>query len=155
MTRTLHLTITTPSTVLVDRTDISAVRAEDASGGFGILPGHTELLTVLPASVVRWRAADGVARFCAVRSGVLTVSRGRTVAIACRQGVIGDDLAELEAQVQAMRADETDADRRARGEQVQLHARVVRQMMRYLHPGELPEPTSPEPVRRDSGEAGS
>ena len=59
MTDALHLTITTPATVLVDRDDVARVRAEDESGGFGILPGHADLLTVLPASVVRWRSGDG------------------------------------------------------------------------------------------------
>ena len=82
MSKALHLTITTPATVLVDRTDVRSVRAEDDSGGFGILPGHTDLLTVLPASVVRWRNGDGVTHYCALRGGVLTVSGGRRVAIA-------------------------------------------------------------------------
>jgi F-type H+-transporting ATPase subunit c len=42
--------------------------------------------------VVRWRTADGAARFCAVHGGVFTVSAGRKVAIACREGVVGDSL---------------------------------------------------------------
>ena len=136
MSATLHLTITTPATVLVDRTDVAAVRAEDESGGFGILPGHTDFLTVLPASVVRWREADGVGRYCVVSGGVLTVSGGQRVAVACRQGRTGDDLARLEAEVEAMRAAEVDAERRARVEQMRLHARAVRQLMRYLRPGQ-------------------
>jgi len=135
MSDALHLTITTPSAVLVDRTDISAVRAEDESGGFGILPGHTDLLTVLPASVVRWQSADGTTRYCALRGGVMTVTGGTRVAVACRQGSLGDDLATLEAEVQALRAAESDADKRARVEQMRLHARAVRQLMRFLRPG--------------------
>lgn len=144
MSAALHLTISTPSTVLVDRADVASVRAEDASGGFGILPGHADLLTILPASVVRWRGPDGLARFCALRRGVLTVSGGRHVAVACRQGTVGDDLAALEADVRVMQAAETDADRRARVEQMRLHARAVRQLMRYLRPD---RPDGFEPVR--------
>ena len=132
MSGRLHLTITTPAAVLVDATDVGAVRAEDASGGFGILPGHTDLMTVLPVSVVRWHGGDGVAHYCAVRGGVLTVAGGQLVSIACRQGATGDDLAALEAEVQALRAAETEAERHARVEQTQMHARVVRQLMRYL-----------------------
>jgi F-type H+-transporting ATPase subunit epsilon len=135
MNATLHLTITTPSTVLVDSAHVRSVRAEDESGGFGILPGHADLLTVLPASVVRWRGGDDVGHYCALRGGVLTVTQGHHVAIACRQGAVGDDLAKLEADVRAMRAAETDADRRARVEQMRLHARAVRQLMLYLRPG--------------------
>jgi F-type H+-transporting ATPase subunit epsilon len=135
MSGALHLTVTTPATVLVDRADVRSVRAEDASGSFGILPGHADFLTVLSASVLRWRGDDGVERFCALNGGVLTVAAGRKVAVACRQGTVGDDLARLEAEVKALRTAEVEADRRARIEQVRLHARAVRQLMRYLRPG--------------------
>jgi len=130
----LHLVITTPMAVLAD-TEVTAVRAEDASGGFGILPGHADLLTVLPDSVVRWRNRAGSLRYCALHSGVLTVTGGREIAIACREGQLGDDLAELEQQVRQMRAAELDSGRRARVDHLQLHARAVRQLMRYLRPG--------------------
>ena len=49
----LHLTIATPAKLLVDIEDVRSVRAEDASGSFGILAGHADLLTVLSLSVVR------------------------------------------------------------------------------------------------------
>lgn len=150
MNKTLHLTITTPAAVLVDRADVRSVRAEDSSGGFGILPGHTDLLTALPASVVRWRDGDSLMHYCALRGGVMTVTQGQFVAIACRQGVMGDDLPGLQAQVQALRAAETDAERQARVEQLRLHTRVVRQLMRFLRPGpthgaETPGPTDHGP----------
>lgn len=136
MSDPLRLTITTPESVLVDRADVVSVRAEDESGGFGILPGHADFLTVLPASVVRWRESGGVTRFCVVEGGVLTATGGTRVAIACRQGTVGDDLGRLEADVAAMRLAATDADRRARTEQLRLHAHAVRQLMRYLRPGQ-------------------
>lgn len=135
MTGALHLSIVTPTAILVDREDVAAVHAEDASGSFGVLPGHTDLLTVLPASVVRWHGADGTAHYCALRGGVLRVTRGHNVAIICRQGALGDDLARLEAEVRDLRATEADSDRRARVEQTRLHAHVVRQLMRFLRPG--------------------
>ena len=106
MSAALHLTVTTPAQILIESGDVVAVRAEDQSGSFGILPGHADLLTVLVPSVVRWRTADGAARFCAVRGGVFTVASGRDVAVACREGVVGDSLDELEAKVRAVRAQE-------------------------------------------------
>ena len=42
MTAILHLSITTPMTLLVNETATCSVRAEDISGSFGILPGHTD-----------------------------------------------------------------------------------------------------------------
>lgn len=144
MTDWLRLTITTPTTVLVDSIDVVAVRAEDESGGFGVLPGHADLLTVLPASVVRWRERSGATRFCAVRGGVFTVSDGERVAIACRQGTTGDDLAELETDVRNMRKAQAEADKSARVEQMRLHAHAVRQLMRYLRP-DRPSEFGPPP----------
>lgn len=132
---TLRLSISTPTSVLVRDLEVRAVRAEDESGSFGILPGHTDFLTVLEASVVRWRTADDVLHYCAQGGGLLTVEGGASVAIACRQGTLGDDLPKLVAEVARLRAAETDAERKARVEQMRLHARAVRQLMRYLRPG--------------------
>lgn len=139
MSRTLRLTITTPNVVLLDEADVRSVRAEDKSGGFGILPGHADLLTVLPPSVVRWRASDGTERYCAIRRGVMTVRKGEIVSIACRQGVPGGDLRELEAEVESARAAEKEASARARVEETRLHASAVRQLVRYLHPSSVSE----------------
>lgn len=103
MSGALHLTVTTPGQILVDSGDVPTVRAEDESGGFGILPGHADLLTALVPSVVRWRTADGSTHFCGVRSGVFTVSAGHNVTVACREGVLGTSLEDLEAKVRAVR----------------------------------------------------
>jgi F-type H+-transporting ATPase subunit epsilon len=134
MNATLHLTVTTPSQILVESDNVAAVRAEDQSGSFGILPGHADLLTVLTSSVVHWRAADGATSFCAVRGGVFTVSAGHNVAVACREGVVSDSLQDLEAKVRAVRAQQLEDDRKARVEQVRAHAFAVRQLVRYLQP---------------------
>jgi F-type H+-transporting ATPase subunit epsilon len=138
MSDALHLTIATPASVLVDAEDVRSLRAEDSRGAFGVLPGHADLLTVLPPSVVRWTRAGDSARYCALSGGVLTVSAGNRVAIACRRGTVGDDLERLEADVAAQRAAELDADRRAKVEQLRLHARALRQLMHYLRPGGRP-----------------
>lgn len=135
MNSTLHLTVTTPAHILVDSDDVVAVRAEDQSGSFGIRPGHADLLTVLVPSVVRWRTADGTARFCAVRGGVFTVSAGRNIAVACREGVVSDSLEDLETKVRAVRAQQLESDRKARAGRVRVHAYAVRQLVRYLRPG--------------------
>ena len=132
MSGTLHLTIATPEAAVVDDPAVQALRAQDESGAFGILPGHADLLTVLPPSVVRWRGADGAARFCAVRGGVLTVRAGREVAIAAREAHLGDAIETLEAGIAATRAQEADEARRAGVDAARLHAAAVRQLMVYL-----------------------
>lgn len=134
MTGQLHLTIATPSRVLVDTPDVFSFRASDASGSFGILAGHAEFLTVIPASVVEWREHDGQWQYCTVRGGVLSVSEGRQIALACREGILGHDLASLEADVCEAGTADVEADKRARVEQTRLHAQAVRQLVRYLVP---------------------
>jgi F-type H+-transporting ATPase subunit epsilon len=60
----MKLRITDPTAILVD-TDVRSVRAEDASGSFGILSGHADFLTALGVSIVSWRgpmALQAIAR---------------------------------------------------------------------------------------------
>lgn len=135
MSEPLRLTVSTPSRVLVDSSDVTSFRASDSSGSFGIQPGHADFLTAIPASVVAWREGRGADwRYCAVRGGVLSVSQGKRVALACREGVLGRDLASLEAGVRKAATAETDADKRARVEQMRLHAQAVRRLVQYLAP---------------------
>ena len=130
----MRLVITEPTRVAVDEADVASVRAEDASGSFGILPGHADLVTALTPSVVTWRQADGTQRWCAVRRGVLSVSQGRTVAIATRQAQCGDDLAALEQTVLTRLGAEQDAERRARVAATMLHTAAIREIVRMLRP---------------------
>lgn len=138
MSATLHLSIATPASVLFDSTQVVALRAEDETGSFGILPGHAAFLTVLVPCVLRWHAADGVSHFCAIKKGVLRISAGHDVTIACREGVLGDSLELLEAQVRTTRAEQLDAVRRARVDETRLHAQAVRQLLHYLRPSTEP-----------------
>lgn len=139
----LHLTLTTPACVLVENLEIASLRAEDDSGSFGIRPGHADFVTLLDACVVRWRASDGSMQFCAVDGGVLRVTNGNHVTIACRQAVAGESLERLERDVERTRATQADLERRARVEQTRLHAHAIRQLMRYLRPVETGEGQSP------------
>lgn len=132
MTGGLHLLISTPSALLVDLQDVVSVRAEDESGSFGLLSGHADLLTVLPASVIRWRDRDGAMHYCAQSGGVFSITGGREIRVACRQATVGDDLSRLEAEVQTMRAALSDTGRRSRVEEMRLHANAVRQLTRLL-----------------------
>ena len=130
----MHLLITEPTRILVDDSDVVSVRAEDASGSFGILPGHAELVTALTSSVVTWQRADGGRRWCAVRRGVLSVSAGREVAIATRQAECGDDPVLLEHAVQARLQEARESERQARVAATKLHTAAIREIVRALRP---------------------
>ena len=105
MNDTLRLTVTTPTKVLVEADNVLSVRAEDQTGSFGVLPGHADLLTALTPCVLYWTTDNLTASYCAVRGGVFSVSDGRTVGVACREGVVSASLKDLEEKVRAARAE--------------------------------------------------
>ena len=135
----MKLRITTPLEVLVDEDGVASLRAEDASGGFGILSGHADIFTRLEVSVVSWRQADGSLRHCAVRGGVLTVTGGRQIAIATPEGVLGDDLLRLDEVVLAAFQAGEEAERVEHVEQARLQLNAIRQIMRHLRAGRRTE----------------
>ncbi|MGO9756764.1 MAG: F0F1 ATP synthase subunit epsilon, partial [Roseiarcus sp.] len=75
----MKLRIATPLDVVVDEDGVTALRAEDSSGNFGILTGHADFLTNLTISIVSWRNASDGRRYCAVRRGVLSVEGGHKI----------------------------------------------------------------------------
>ncbi|KPP88525.1 MAG: F-type H+-transporting ATPase subunit epsilon [Rhodobacteraceae bacterium HLUCCA08] len=132
MSRSMSLRIMTPLAIVVDQ-PASSLRANDASGSFGILPGHADFLTRLAVSVVSWTTSEGAARFCAVRGGALTVRAGQ-IAIATREAVTGDDLGTLDHEVLARFRTEMDEERVEHVETTRLHLSAMRQMLVRLQP---------------------
>jgi len=130
----MKLRIVTPLFVVLDEDGVEALRAEDASGGFGILPGHTDFLTSLSVSVVSWRRQDGTRGYCAVRHGVLTVVAGAEISIATREAVLGDSYATLDAEVlHGFRAD-IETERTEHVESARLQLNAIRHIMQHLRP---------------------
>jgi F-type H+-transporting ATPase subunit epsilon len=128
----MRLRITTPLSVVVDDDDVRALRADDATGSFGILPGHADFLTSLTIGVVSWRDADGIAHHCAVRRGVLSVTGGQTIAIATREAVTGDDLATLDETVLARFRSDADTERAERVDSTRLQLNAIRRIVGHL-----------------------
>ncbi len=131
----MRLVVTTPTAIVLEREDVRHVRGEDATGAFGILPGHADFITVLAVSVVTWRDADGAEHHLAVRGGVLTVRGGDTVAIATREAVGEDTLQRLGESVLARFTEETETEARSRTAESRLHVAALRQIRRYLDAG--------------------
>ncbi|NNM55684.1 F0F1 ATP synthase subunit epsilon [Acidocella sp.] len=130
----MRLQIVTPLSVAVDLPDIRALCAEDASGHFGILPGHAEFLSSLVISVVGWTGGDGTAHYCAVRGGMISVTGGREITITTREAVPGDDLATLEADVLARFHAALEVEKTERVASTRLQLNAIRMIMRHLRP---------------------
>lgn len=136
----MRLRITTPLAVVVDENDIKALRAEDASGSFGILVGHADFLTSLAISVVSWKRSDGSRRYCAVRRGVFGVECGDDISIATREAVVGENLATLDTKVLAHFRADIELERSARVDSTRLELNAIRQIVSHLRgspPGEF------------------
>jgi alternate F1F0 ATPase F1 subunit epsilon len=93
----LTLEIITPYGRVVKSVD--SLRAEDASGSFGILARHLDLLTVLRPCIVIYKHGDQEG-YLAVNGGILRVENG-AVTIASREAVEGVNLSELRATVES------------------------------------------------------
>jgi F-type H+-transporting ATPase subunit epsilon len=130
----VKLTIGTPLARIVEVDGVVHVRAEDASGAFGIQPRHTDLLTALAVSVVSWRTGDGRHGHCAVRGGVLTVHGGQEVGIATREAVLGEDLETLAGDVLDQLRSKHELEAEARVEATQARVAAIRRILEYLRP---------------------
>lgn len=130
----MRLVVSTPTSVVEEVQDLVRLRAEDESGAFGILPGHADLVTVLPVSVVTW-AGDGREGVVLVRGGVLRVTGGNLVEIAARGAWREDELETLSAAALAdlQLADETEDETRTSDSR--LHLAAMRQIERVLRSG--------------------
>lgn len=128
----MRLRIATPTELAVDASDVRHVRAEDATGGFGIQPGHTEFVTTLTVSVVTWHDVTGTEHHAAVRGGVFRVRNGSIVEIATREAVVGERLEDLRDAVLGRMREAAEAEAKARTRAAQLHASVVRNLYRYV-----------------------
>jgi F-type H+-transporting ATPase subunit epsilon len=131
----MRLRTTTPLAVVVDEDGILSLRAEDATGNFGILPRHADFLTSLAISIVSWQSSDETRHYCAVRRGVLSVDAGRDIAIATREAVTSDDLATLDQTVLGRFRADIEAERTERVESTRLQLNAIRQIVSHLGSG--------------------
>jgi F-type H+-transporting ATPase subunit epsilon len=128
----MRLRIVTPLDVVIDTPGVRALRANDASGSFGVMSGHADFLTSLTIGVVSWHGEDGTPRFCAVRGGVLTVTDGKAIAIATREAVAGDDLATLDQTVLARFRADIETERAERVDSIRLQLNAIRRIVSHL-----------------------
>ncbi len=133
----MKLTVITPTAIVLEESSVLHVRAEDPSGAFGIESGHADFLTTLSICVVRWRNRGGE-HFVAVRGGVLRVRDGKVVEVATREAVTNDDLGDLRSEVLIRMAKNLETERSARSGALSLEHAAIRQIYRYLRPGDPP-----------------
>jgi F-type H+-transporting ATPase subunit epsilon len=122
----LELEILVPDGVLL-RTRILAVQAADASGRFGLLPGHEAFLTLLAPCVLTVREEGGGERYVAADGGVLLLEGGRA-SVLTREAVVAGRLEEVADAAAAMLAARRRQEQAARAEFAELQLSLLREL---------------------------
>lgn len=147
----MRLTVTTPLAIVVETDDVVHLRAEDATGSFGILPGHADFLTALTLSVMSWRDGHGKEHHVAVRAGMLRVHGGDTIAVATREAVPGEDLRQLEADVIRRFREGIAEEAAARTDAQRLYLAAIRRILNYVRPDRVLAPAAMPSSLRSEG----
>lgn len=151
----MRLIVTTPTAQVEDIDSLLSLRAEDATGSFGIQPGHADFVTVLPISVITWRTADREGHVV-VQRGVLIVRDGNAVDIAARGAWREDQLAELGPMALAKLEQEDSEEAVTRTFDHRMHLATMRQVERLLNGGRQARADAPRvPARTGSHDAES
>ncbi len=134
----MKFVIATPTAIVLNADNVGYVRAEDSTGAFGIQSGHADFLTALAIGVLIWRDDAGLEHYAAVRGGVLRVREGKSVEVATREAIVGDNLKSLRDDVLAHMSKHAETEQAARLGALGLQQAAIQQIYRYLRPGEQP-----------------
>lgn len=124
MTR-LRLELRTPSGLLVSQ-DVRSITAEDLDGWFGIAPGRSDLVAVLPPGLLSFRDDEGEC-FVALAGGLLDLHDGRC-RVAAREAVLTRSLDEVADRVEQL----LDYRKQRRAVQRQTLTDLIREAERRL-----------------------
>ena len=125
---TLALEILVPDAVVLD-TRVTGVQAADATGRFGLRPGHEPFVTVLVPSLLVYTDEAGTERYAAVDGGVL-VLEGDRVSVVTREAVLSDRLEDLSERAAAILDVRRRQEGKARAEFDELQTALVKQLAR-------------------------
>lgn len=119
---------------------VTSLIAQDASGQFGILPGHVDLVTVLEPGLFRYRTASGTAwSYGASSGGLLYCERaaGLTqVRIVSRRFLLGDEPEALQTQLDDILRDERTLCISTRDSVAQLDQAFYKRMQQLAQMGQ-------------------
>jgi len=96
---TLTLRLRTLHGLLLDQA-VSSIRAEDDDGWFGIAPGRSDLVAVLPAGLLVFRDTEGEG-FVALGGGLLDLRRGEC-RVMCRDAAFARELEQIADRIEAL-----------------------------------------------------
>ncbi|HEX8919819.1 MAG TPA: F0F1 ATP synthase subunit epsilon [Chloroflexota bacterium] len=123
---TLLLEIMQPDGMIA-QAEALAVRAVDATGSFGLLPGHEDFCTALAPSILIYRENSDRECYVAVDGGVLVLEDNR-VSVVTRDAVLFDDMDHASEAVSSMLQTRREQEREASKTFSKLVAELLEQM---------------------------
>jgi len=123
----MNLKVLLPTQVLVDE-EVTKIIAEGQNGSFCLLERHVDFTAALVPGLLVFETTEGREVFLALDEGVL-VKYGSTVLVSTRQGVRGQDLAELEKTVEDQFKVLDDREKMARSAVAKIEATFVRRFL--------------------------
>ncbi len=124
-----RLRLITPTRVIFDE-EVAWVVAEDESGSFAVGGRHERLAAALVPTILTCRLTGGGEKYVAVDRGLLR-KEGRTLTIAVRRAVVGDDWRRLEELISERIVRLEDAEARARSALGRLSVSVMLRLFGY------------------------
>jgi F-type H+-transporting ATPase subunit epsilon len=119
----MTLKILLPERVVLHES-VDKVVAEGATGSFGLLPRHIDIVAPLVPGILGYTQDEDEA-FVAVDEGVL-VKCGEEVLVSVRDAVVGPDLESLEATVRTRFEERREEEKTMHSALAKLEAEVVR-----------------------------
>jgi F-type H+-transporting ATPase subunit epsilon len=125
---TLELDLLVPDGVVL-KTRIQGLQAADASGRFGLLPGHEPFVTVLEPGLVIFRDEQDREQFAAVDGGVLVLKNSH-VSIACREAIVAERLEDVAGRAAAMIQERRLSEQTARADFAEMQTTLLLQLQK-------------------------
>lgn len=127
MANTLHLSVVTPSAMIVDQ-DVNYVGAQGLEGDFGVLPGHAALLAALRVGHIFYKTGDDT-RYVFVSGGFAEVSNNKVIILA-ETATRAEDIDTERAAKAKARAEERLKSKNADIDQIRAEAALQRAVNR-------------------------
>lgn len=123
----MTLQIITPSTVVLEKTNVCRIVAEGQAGSFGILPARLDGVAILVPGMLLFETEGGVEQYAAVDTGVL-IKTGLYVHVAARNAVIAKELGTVRQIVTEQFSFLTEEEKKNRT----MLAKIERDFMKHL-----------------------
>ena len=130
----MHLQSATQSEQIAN---VTSFVGEDASGSFGILPGHARVMTLLSFGLARFRVLDENWEFLAL-PGALLYFVNRELIISARRYLRGKDYEQLGAALRQELLAEEESLREMKRSIQRLEEEMFKRLWKVKRRGELP-----------------